>query len=73
MRVSSRLYFTGITSRLVPTQIQHKFLQARKTNGIWQQRTLRNKRFNIHNKTGMKINEKHNVQVAFCRNTVMAN
>ena len=50
---------------IVPQHIQHKFLQARKTNGIWQQRTLRNKQFNIHNKTGMKINEKHNVRAAF--------
>ena len=58
-------------SRLVPPQIQHKFLQARKTNGIWQQRTLRNKQFNIHNKTGIKINEKHNVRSSFWRNTVM--
>ena len=65
VRVNSRPYFTGITSRLVPPQIQHKFLQARKANGIWQQRTLRNKKFNIHNKTGMKINEKHNVRVVF--------
>ena len=48
-------------SRLVPPQI----LQARKTNGIWQQRTLRNKQFNIHNKTGIKINEKYNVIAAF--------
>ena len=29
------------------------------------QRTLKNKQFNIHNKTGMKINEKYNVRVAF--------
>ena len=29
------------------------------------QRTLKNKQFNIHNKTGVKINEKHNVRVAF--------
>ena len=64
VRVSSRPYFTGITSRLVPPERQHTFLQARKTNGI-QQRTLRNKQFNIHNKTGIKINEKHNVRVAF--------
>ena len=28
------------------------------------QRTLRNKQFNIY-KTGMKVNEKHNVRVAF--------
>ena len=63
--MSSPPYFTGITLRLVPLQIQHKFLQSRKTNGIWQQRTLKNKQFNIHNKTGMKINEKHNVRVAF--------
>ena len=65
MSVSSRPDFMGITSRLVSLQIQHKFLQSRKTNGIWQQRTLKNKQFNIHNKTGMKINEKHNVRVAF--------
>ena len=57
----------GITSHLVPLQIQHKFLQSCKTNGIWQQQTLRNKQFNIHNETGMKINEKHNVQVAFVK------
>ena len=63
--MSSCPYFTGITLRLVAPQIQHKFLQALKKNGIWQQRTLRNKQFNIHNKTGMKTNEKHNVQVAF--------
>ena len=31
--------------------------------------TLKNKQFNIH-KTGVKINEKHNVQVAFVENTV---
>ena len=42
-----------------------QILQARKTNGIWQRKTLRNKQFNIHNKTGIKINEKHNVRVAF--------
>ena len=30
-------------------------------------RTLKNKQFNIHNKTGVKINEKHNVQVAFVK------
>ena len=65
VRVSSRPYFTGITSRLVLLQIQHKFLQLRKRNGIWQQRTLKNKQFNIHNKTGMKKNEKYNVRVAF--------
>ena len=53
----------GITSHLVP--LQHKFFQSRKTNGIWQQWTLENKQFNIHNKTGMEINEKHNVRVAF--------
>ena len=33
---------------------------------------LRNKQFNIHNKTGIEINEKHNIRAAFCRNTVMA-
>ena len=33
------------------------------------QRTLKNKQFNIH-KTGGKINEKHNVLVAFVENTV---
>ena len=32
---------------------------------MWQQRTLRSKQSNIHNKTGMKINEKHIVRVAF--------
>ena len=31
------------------------------------QRTLKNKQFNIHNKTGVKINEKHNVRVAFVK------
>ena len=69
--VSSRPYFTGITSRLVPPQIQHRFLQVRKTNGIWQQQTLRNKQFNIHKKTGIKINEKQCAS-GLCRNTVMA-
>ena len=34
-------------------------------------RTLKNKQFNIHKKGG-KINEKHNVRVAFVENTVMA-
>ena len=33
---------------------------------------LKNKQFNIHNKTGVKINEKHNVPVAFVEK-VMAN
>ena len=55
--------FSGITSRLVPLQIQHNFLQSRKTNGIWQQRILRNKQFSIHVKKG--INERYYVRVAF--------
>ena len=64
--MSSRPYFTGITSRLVPPQIQHNFLRARRTNGICQQQTLKNKQFYIHKKkTGIKINEKHNVRAAF--------
>ena len=33
------------------------------------QQTLKNKQFNIH-KTGVKINEKHNVWMAFVENTV---
>ena len=33
------------------------------------QRTLKNKQFNIH-KTGVKINERHNVWMAFVENTV---
>ena len=61
-------YYFTISFTTNTTQI----LQARKTNGIWQQRTLGNKQFNIHNKTRIKINEKHNVRATFCRNTVMA-
>ena len=48
--VSSRPYFTGITFKFSSTTNPPQILQARKTNGIWQQRTLRNKQFNNHNK-----------------------
>ena len=55
-------YYFTISSTTNTTQI----LQARKTNGIWQQ-TLRNKQFNIHNKTGMKMRnimrERHFVEI----------
>ena len=37
----------------------------------WQQRILRNKQFDIQNKTGIKINEKQSAS-GLCRNTVMA-
>ena len=64
--------FYGITFTFSSTTNITQILQARKTNGIRQQRTLRNKQFNIHNKTGIKINAKHNVWLAFCRNTFTA-
>ena len=64
--------FYGYYFTISSTTNTTKILQARKTNGIWQQQILRNKQFNIHDKRGIKINEKHNVQAAFLRNTVMA-
>ena len=62
--MSSRPYFTGIIFTFSSTTNTTQILQARKTNGI-SQRTLTNKQFNILNKTGITINEKHNVWAAF--------
>ena len=67
--VGSRSYFTGTALSFISTTNTTQIFTITQKKWNMTQRTLKNKQFNIH-KTGVKINEKHNVRVAFVENTV---